>query len=167
MKGLEEQIHYLTCPLHTNLKDNIIDYIRSQGDRQNRGTNVQAYMTQWNTYNDDIRTVIDWIIEQIPTDRKLWSVDTWGAIYNKGDFTTIHHHNTAYSWVYFLQTPKGSSPLLFPISRKTIEPKEGYIIIFPGQMRHSVPPNNCDDRIVLAGNINEHNCIQTPNDYHS
>ena len=23
-------------------------------------------------------------------------------------------------------------------------------------MRHSVPPNNCDDRIVLAGNINEH-----------
>ena len=31
--------------------------------------------------------------------------------------------------------------------------EEGKVVIFPGNVFHHVPKNNCDGRIVLAGNI--------------
>ena len=48
---------------------------------------------------------------------------------------------------------KDSSSLFFPTSGKKIKAEEGKVVIFPGNVRHSVPPNKCDNRIVVAGNI--------------
>ena len=31
--------------------------------------------------------------------------------------------------------------------------EEGTVVIFPGNLKHHVPTNNCDGRIVFAGNI--------------
>ena len=80
--------------------------------------------------------------------------DFWVAKYNKGDHTIDHSHEPAsYSFVYFVKSPTGSSPLIFTTSDTKIKPEEGTVVIFPGNLKHHVPTNNCDGRIVLAGNI--------------
>ena len=61
-----------------------------------------------------------------------------------------------WSFVYFIDCPRGSSPLVFSDSGKRIKAEEGKLVIFPGHLRHHVPKNKCEGRIVLAGN-----CIQS------
>ena len=78
----------------------------------------------------------------------------WISKYEKGDYTHAHHHYpSAWSFVYFVTTPKGSSPLVFPTSGKRIKAEEGKVVVFPGHLEHSVPKNKCDGRMVVAGNI--------------
>jgi len=78
----------------------------------------------------------------------------WLAKYNKGDYTLKHwHYPSTLSFVYFVKSPKGSSPLVFSNSGKKVKPEEGKVVIFPGNMWHHVPKNNCNDRITLAGNF--------------
>ena len=55
--------------------------------------------------------------------------------------------------MYYINTPKGSSPLVFSESRKKIYPKSGQMIIFPSWIRHEVPPNKCEGRSIIAGNF--------------
>ena len=78
----------------------------------------------------------------------------WLAKYQKGDYTISHDHlPAAFSFVYFVKCPKGSSPLIFTSSGKRIKAEEGKLVLFPGGVRHHVPKNKCDDRITYAGNI--------------
>ncbi len=79
----------------------------------------------------------------------------WIIKYNKGDYTIPHDHfPVTWSFVYFVKTPRGSSPLVFTTSGKRIKAEEGKVVIFPGgYMKHHVPKNRCDGRIVLAGNV--------------
>jgi hypothetical protein len=81
--------------------------------------------------------------------------ECWGASYGKGEFTQDHNHWPAiWSWCYYLQVPKGSSPLVFPEAGIMFEPKVGDLVIFSGQAQHSVPPCECEDkRVMMAGNI--------------
>ena len=81
-------------------------------------------------------------------------VNSWLAKYGKGDHTLSHDHApAAYSFVYFVKCPKGSSPLIFTSSGKRIKAEEGKLVLFSGGVRHHVPKNKCDDRITYAGNI--------------
>jgi hypothetical protein len=85
---------------------------------------------------------------------KLHIDHIWVAKYNKGDWTKSHHHHPAiYSFVYFVKSPKGSSPLVFTRSGKRIKAEDGKLVLFPGDLRHHVPKNRSDGRVVLAGNI--------------
>ena len=91
----------------------------------------------------------------------------WGIIYKKGDGSTLHHHGTSdVSWVYYVKTPKGSSPLVFPqcayytpekeLKILEIEPEEGLMVLFLGNVSHFVSPSEIDEeRIVIAGNIDK------------
>ena len=91
----------------------------------------------------------------------------WGIIYKKGDGSTIHHHGTTdVSWVYYVKTPKGSSPLVFPqcayytpeneLKILEVEPEEGLMVLFLGNVDHLVSPSEIDEeRIVIAGNIDK------------
>ena len=82
--------------------------------------------------------------------------NSWVAAYREGEFAVSHgHYPAAYSFVYFIKCPKGSSPLIFTTSGKRIKAEEGKVVIFPGNLFHHVPKNKCDGRIVLAGNIEE------------
>ena len=83
------------------------------------------------------------------------NMNIWFAKYNKGDYTLDHcHRNYAlYAFVYFVNCPKGSSPLVFTTSGKKIKAEEGKIVIFPPQLYHHVPKNKCDGRITLSGNV--------------
>jgi len=55
---------------------------------------------------------------------------------------------------YYIRMPEGSSPLFFPEGDLSIQPKEGELIVFPGIVRHSVPPCECEEkRIMIARNV--------------
>ena len=65
------------------------------------------------------------------------------------------HWHLPYHWsfVYYENTPRGSSPLVFTQSRKRIRVKEGNFVIFPAGVEHYVPRNKCDERSAVAGNF--------------
>ena len=78
--------------------------------------------------------------------------DCWGTHYNKGESLVKHNHFPyTLSFVYYVKTPKGFSPLL--IEEESIDVKEGQCIFFLAHQFHSVPANNCDGRCIIAGNI--------------
>ena len=80
-------------------------------------------------------------------------MNSWLANYGRGDWTARHDHGSWYSYVYFVRTPRGSSPLIFTTSGKRIKAQEGKVVIFPGNIMHHVPPNRGVERMTLAGNI--------------
>ena len=83
------------------------------------------------------------------------SSNVWVAKYNRGDYTEDHDHAwfSLFAFVYFINSPPGSSPLVFTTSGKKVKAEAGKVAIFPGTVRHGVPRNRCDNRLVLAGNI--------------
>ena len=130
-------------------------------------TNVKAKMSSWRTTSTSSMDIVkDWVISILhikyswiyEEKYKLFFPELWFAEYNKNDHANIHDH-TPFSWsfVYFIQCPKGSAPLIFTSSGKKIKAEEGKIVIFPSSVKHHVPTNKCNDRIVMAGNI----CIDT------
>ena len=80
---------------------------------------------------------------------------TWVARLDKGQETMCHFHHPHSSlvFVYFLNTPKGSSPLVFPTSGKKVKAEAGTLVIHPSVLKHKVPPNKCDGRITIASNL--------------
>ena len=126
-------------------------------------TNVRG--EQYNFGNGDIGPTIKliekWITELIATNiirrSPLRSFRFWFSRLNdeKGQLTYNHDHlaNATFGAVYFVNTPKGSSPLVFTESGKRIKAEEGKIVIFPASLRHKVPQNRCKNRITLACNI--------------
>ena len=76
--------------------------------------------------------------------------DLWGQVYNEGDFQESHDHvPNHWSFVYYVNTPRGSSPLVFESSGKKFRPKAGQVIIFPAWLMHYVPPTT-KNRISLS-----------------
>ena len=143
--------------------DKIVAVIHHMGDVQNRKTNVKASMTDWYLHTQEglVKTLCDEAIE-IAKDihpksfnpPEFYTRKCWGAVYHKGDFTKSHNHTpNVYSWCFYAHVPEGSSPLVFPEADLTIHPNKGEIILFSGMARHSVPPCEVDNRIVIAGNI--------------
>ena len=80
---------------------------------------------------------------------------TWVARLDKGQETLEHAHSlyATLAFVYFVNTPKGSSPLIFTTSGKKIKAESGKLVLFPGTLRHKVPVNKCDNRVTIASNI--------------
>ena len=75
-----------------------------------------------------------------------------GAVYNKGDAVMPHNHFPyALTFSYYVNTPKGSSPLI--VNEKEYEVKPGQVFILSGLWLHGVRSNNCDGRSTLVGNI--------------
>ena len=126
-------------------------------------TNVMARMSGWHMESDSLETLKKWIVSLIRNKHNLKRsynltfIDTWFARYNHGDYTKEHDHSFSWmSFVYFVKCPRRSSPLIFTTSRKRIKAEEGKVIIFPAWIRHSVPKNRCDGRVVVAGNMELH-----------
>ena len=138
-KILEEEYNFLYNPL--------VDGYSS---------NIRAYRTLGTLNTKGIMLVKEWISTLI---RQYYpgfdyNIDAWIAKYNKGHCTLEHDHIPySFSYVYFVNTPKGSSPLVFSTSGKRIKAEEGKVVIFPACMRHHVPKNRCEGRVTLAGNV--------------
>ena len=110
---------------------------------------------------DNIKLILQWITNLIPsfdfnphTERVISLGSSWLAKYNRGDYVIKHTHQpSTISFVYFVRSPRGSSPLVFTTSGKRINSEEGRVVLFPGNLIHHVPKNKCDDRITYAGNF--------------
>ncbi len=119
-------------------------------------TNVKALQTGIRIKTPSLNLIKQWIIGLVRGfagyNYKL--TECWAALYNKGDYAVPHaHFPAAFSFVYFVKSPKGSSPLVFSTSGKRVTPNEGKLVLFHGNNCHHVPKNKCDGRIVLAGNL--------------
>ena len=157
-------------PFHKELKEELLPLLKNYPDQQNRSTNVQATMTEydWDPKSDRVKRLQECIIAEayshiiykdlkIKCSIKLAVDDFWANIYNKGDYTHSHHHIglvSSFGFVYFLKTQWYHPPFVFTYSGNKIKPKEGTYIIFPSYLRHHVPKNRFDEtRITLSGNL--------------
>ena len=122
-------------------------------------SNVKAPQTsaiQDATNISSVKLLLKWILDLLPnhSNDNFRVENFWVVHYSREDFTVSHcHYPAQWSWVYFVNSPKGSSPLVFTTSRKKIKAEDGKVVIFPSILRHHVLKNKCDDRIVFAGNI--------------
>ena len=127
---------------HTNIKGSQFGFTRENLSLKPRGV-----------------TLIENWVEQIIRDKLGGSYDfrfgTWAARLDKGQQTVEHDHLffCTHAFVYFVNTPEGSSPLVFPTSGKKIKAEPGKLVIFPASLRHKVPINKCDNRVTIASNI--------------
>ena len=124
---------------------------------------VRARVTDWHADSPNIDLVVSWITnilyERYPwileRGYRLFFSNRWFASYPRGECALTHaHFPFSWSWVYFVNTPKGSSPFIFTTSGKRVKAEAGKVVIFPGNVYHHVPKTRCDNRVVLAGNIN-------------
>ena len=160
-----EKLRFYTTKHHNYsfMNDRIMKEIQGVGCSRdvklfdNSVTNVKAYQTAGPIKSHALYVLRKWIISLIIDNKivhKPKISDYWLAFYQKGDHTVPHHHlPVLYAFNYFIRTPKVSSPLIFSSSNTIIEPEEGKLVIFPSNLVHHVPSNNCDERVVFAGNI--------------
>ena len=151
-------VHRMVYPFAKKLNPILHQIILNKANISDKG----AVMTPWKSYDikefDLIGTWIrNFLLSSSLTrhdDLILRDYDLWGQLYNEGSYQVPHDHLPAHwSFVYYVNTPRGSSPLVFEQSKKRYYPKSGEAIIFPGWIRHFVLPNRCEGRSIIAGNI--------------
>ena len=147
--------------LHNSIKKIIIN----TGDEwKSQATIVQANITNLNMHerHAEFKKLCDIIIPYAEkmgsTPIKCRTSDCWGVMYTKGQFSVAHAHwPNVWSWCYYIDTPIGSSPLVFPDGKDGnhyVFPDSGDLVLFPAWVRHEVPPYTCDEkRILVAGNL--------------
>jgi hypothetical protein len=157
-------VFWINYPRHNFLKEEVVEYLETFVDVQNKQTNVKATMTDWNINSHEISNLKNYIIDFLNSkypfvlarNKKFQFNSFWGNIYRKDEFALEHNHlfNT-FSIVYFLKVKRSDSPLIFLPSHTKITPNEGSFIIFPSYLNHKVPKHNSKDsvRITLSGNI--------------
>ena len=146
-------------PFHESIKKKILadnlNFIRNP-IVDGSVSNLRAERTVGEYYPKSVDLIKEWILTIIRQNYTGfdYSIDAWVAKYSQGDYAIEHDHIPyAFSYVYFVITPNGSSPLVFSTSGKRIKAEEGKVIIFPGSLRHHVPKNRCEGRVTIAGNI--------------
>ncbi len=161
----EDQIVISDVYEHYNsLNKRLLKYADTCDYAMSYKTNIWGKHTGWHVDSPEIAVIHRWIktciLRYLRMKEGFWHdvgwgfLETWFSRYDVGDYAKDHKHFPyMFGWVYFVKTPKGSSPFVFTCSKTYIKAEEGKIIIFPAAMRHSVPRNNCKDRVVLAGNI--------------
>ena len=164
-ENLEIEIHY--HPHHQSLNKKLMDDFSklsfySHEDTSNH-TNIKG--SQFGFTGDDLYlkpkgvTLIENWVEQIVRDKLSGSFNfrfgTWAARLDKNQETLEHSHLhfCTLAFVYFVNAPKGSSPLVFPTSGKKIKAEPGKLVLFPPSLNHKVPINKCDNRVTIASNI--------------
>ena len=80
--------------------------------------------------------------------------EVWGTTFKKGDNITPHNHMPyAWTWIFYVNVPPDSSPIVFSESKHTIPVAQGKLLIFEGRLMHEVPECDTDGRCILSGNI--------------
>ena len=120
-------------------------------------TYVRGKMSEWHICGKYIDVIKEWVKTLTPSIKGMIPriIDAWYARFEYGNHALVHNHGDMYaSFVYYIKTPEGSSPIIFPDENETVEAKEGNLLIFPGHINHYVPENKCEGRVIIAGNIN-------------
>lgn len=79
-------------------------------------------------------------------------INCWVSIYQKGDFTINHNHwPSLFSAVVYLEASEKSAPLIFE-NEISVPAIRNNMILFPGWIKHSVPPTE-EERVIVAYNL--------------
>lgn len=159
-EGMEHMIDEHEYPFWARDNKEMKEWIENEPPFKMIPKACHAHMTDWDAHVrcPAIGRLIDWM------KTGLWpgfgygtpfvNAEVWGVVYNKGQALDWHNHRTSrMSFAYYVNCPEGSSPLMFKDGNISIEPEEGKMIIFDGRMSHKVPPNPCDGRVIISGNL--------------
>ncbi len=146
-------------PYADKVKSKLQSQIESLNDPIRKPSNINAQFTGWHLQSKEANNIVQWVSDLMTHDF-LWSVYTlkcvelWGVLYKKGDYITKHQHTPSlYSFVYYVNAPKGSSPLKFSTSGYKVKAQEGKVVIFDSRLDHEVPFNRGENRCVVSGNF--------------
>ena len=136
-----------------------VDY--PEGLSYEDGYKFYAKHSSYHTVTDNIKVVNSWVLNVLRiyfgsclSNYQLKVVQNWFAVYDRGDYVDCHNHfPLSFSFVYFVNCPRGSAPLKFNYSGKKVKAEEGKLVIFPAHVGHSVPKNKCKNRVSLIGNV--------------
>jgi hypothetical protein len=151
-----------TLGIPEDYKQQCIQEAYKIGDKQGKKTNVKAIMSSYHiweetkTFNPLSEKIVEQIYKIVPIDPRFkYNLHTmWSAIYKEGHHTVPHGHLPAIiSFVYYLKAQGNSSPLIFNDASFLIHPYDDLLVIFPGNLTHSVPEHSGEDRICIAGNL--------------
>ena len=158
------QIEEYNYPLYR--KNNPIFRSIIENEEKVDHSNCKSKMTKWDLHfkHKEISDFINWVID-ITEDSmirpyngyfSLMCVNSWGLICNKGNYVEEHRHErSSFSFVYYINSPKGSSPLVFTTSGHEVKPQEGKLVVFNSALLHCVPINKCDARYSLIGVLSD------------
>ena len=159
MKEIRERLKIFESkyPFADNLNPKLHKAILDIEDSLDKPKSVDAKMTEWQTKNKLFDVVTSFIGKHIETDFGLMGMtcsECWGIICNNGDSIETHNHQPSqFSFVYYVNTPRGSSPLVFDTSGYRVKAESGKIVIFDSKLKHHVPKNRCDGRSLISGNF--------------
>ena len=153
---------------YRDINDRLYNIIDSWSKKEIPGG---AFLTPMNLHIhhlEDIDKILTWLKKCLPSAASQLSVgdndntlykgselkvdQCWGIIYNKGGKVIKHNHFPyALSFVYFIKSPRGSSPLI--IEGKRIKAEEGKLVLFHASQTHWCNPSKVNGRCCLVGNI--------------
>jgi hypothetical protein len=156
-------------PFSEKVNSELHQIILNNSTRGDKNPNIgKVHMTSWTCFNEFklignwVKTIVDSFggkLHPIDVDTVLPSTNIkltniWGQWYEIDDFQSSHSHwPNHWSFCYYVNTPPGSSPMVFDKSKLKIKPKSGQLLIFPGWVNHSVPKNKGYGRSVISGNL--------------
>ena len=130
----QTKIHIHQYPFAETLNPILHKIIVDRADKEDMG----AIMTDYKSFEvPEFKKIGNYALNLIRGWE--WSLDTpvrrndpltlyniWGQWYRKGDFQVSHtHYPNQWSFVYYVNTPRGSSPLVFTHSKKKVAAKAG------------------------------------------
>jgi hypothetical protein len=126
-------------------------------DSEEEYSNLNVFKrTSYHSYPRIFTNLAKWVLNtcEFSINSPKFDVDIWGAIYNKGDYASPHGHGEGViSFVYYVNADERSSPLIFSDINEIYSPERGLCVAWNDNEIHEVPPNKCDNRIIIAGNF--------------
>ena len=150
----------------SNISNPILHTLIEDNKHRIEGPTRKYYITYFKEEPSEVKSLLDWTLNKIITDVvdiPLVCSESWGVIYDDGDYINSHTHKQGdlvdcstpnyFSFVYYVNVPEGSSPLIFPTSGHKLYPKSGNMVVFESRLRHEIPPNGGKNRSVIVGNF--------------
>jgi len=151
--------------VHLNVLDkventHIQEAVRKHATDDKHLSNVKATMTSWYLHEQDdcVKGLTNLVMiecDKMSGKFELHNSECWGNVQRWSEEVVEHTHwPFLWSWCYYSKVDKTSPPLVFPEVKQVFEPEIGDLIIFPSNIKHSVPKSESEnERIVVAGNI--------------
>ena len=158
MKYLRERLkikEYL-YPYPEKINPALYSLVEGSEDDIKKGSKVHAKMTKWDLKSVEVELLLQWIKSLIQRDFTSVSCEcrsVWGIMYNQGDYVEDHNHKSSYSFSYYVNVPKGSSPLMFTTSGHKVKVEVGKLVLFESRLNHYTLPNKCNQRCIISGNF--------------
>lgn len=142
----------------------IVKIIDQQGDRQNHTTNVKAQMTSWKMMDQpgfkELAEIIKNVAFEVSKEKYSFIMnptitDMWGLKYKSEEIAEPHdHYPSNWSCAYYINPPQNAPGLYFPEANTEIKPVNGLLILFEGNVKHSVRPAKFEGfRYVVSANL--------------